>query len=227
MLELQITKEYLGLRDAPRLPGAAVRGGAERRHHAPAAVSGRQVIDGSLGCRRAGIAASPTPAPIATGAGRVRMRQLVRVRPARVEPGARRPRHVADEWLRMTFTNDAAFVAAGEDDDARVARGGGGLHDAARPASPDGARPSLRSRAVGRRRPARRLDVRLLPPRRRAAASASIARPPAATRSAQYARAAARPLRPASSASPTTTCSGSTTCRGITGCRRAARSGTS
>ena len=54
----------------------------------------------------------------------------------------------------------------GEVDDARVARSRRELHDAARAASHHGARPSLRAGAVGERRRARRLDVRLLPSRR-------------------------------------------------------------
>ena len=69
---------------------------------------------------------------------------------------------LADEWLRMTFTNDAAFVEPVEADDALVTPGGRRLHDAARPAPPDGTRPSLRTGAVGQRRAARRLDVGLL-----------------------------------------------------------------
>ena len=56
---------------------------------------------------------------------------------------------IADEWIRMTFTNDAAAVAAIRDDDAEVARGGRELHDAARPRAHHGDGSPLRAGARG------------------------------------------------------------------------------
>ena len=55
----------------------------------------------------------------------------------------------------------------GRADDDGLARGGGRLHDAARPRAPDGHRPPLRPGAVGRRPGAARMEPGLLPPGRR------------------------------------------------------------
>ena len=91
-------------------------------------------------------------------------------------------RDIAEEWVRMTFSQRRRLRAR------RVvammmalARGGGRLHDAARPASPH-ATPAITTVPgpwVGNL--TRRLDSALLPPRRRRRASVSTAGPRAAT----------------------------------------------
>ena len=42
---------------------------------------------------------------------RLRPGQLVRVRPARLEPGSSIARAIAEEWARMTWGNDPRLVA--------------------------------------------------------------------------------------------------------------------
>ena len=142
MMEFQITKEYLGFATHLAYLGAAVRGGAATptpmRKGKGSTVA--KVIDGSLhGYARTGMAGV---ANIGTDRNWTRLAlrpgQLVRVRPPRL--GSRRCRRetIAEEWVRMTFTQRSGVRRAGRRHDDGLARGGGGLHDAARPAPPDG-----------------------------------------------------------------------------------------
>ena len=124
-IELQITKEYLGLRDTPRLPGAALRGGAGGRH---ARERQRARRARRAAGRRRRRQHRHQPHLVRRG---VRVRQLARVRAARVEPashvrGARRRVAAHDVHQR------SGVRRAGQGDDARLASGRGGLHDAAR-----------------------------------------------------------------------------------------------
>ena len=115
MLELQITKEYLGFAThlvylAP-LFEEVLRADTTRQ----GGLDGRHVIDGSV-----------DPYALHGHGGRhqhrhrpqlvrrrLRLRQLVRLRAPRLGP-APRSAAIADEWLRMTFTNDAGLRRAGE-----------------------------------------------------------------------------------------------------------------
>ena len=69
---------------------------------------------------------------------------------------------IAEEWTRMTFTNDAAVGVISRSDDG-LARGVRELHDATRPPSPDRRQP-LRADAAERQGAARRLDRHVLSP---------------------------------------------------------------
>ena len=125
MLEVQITQEYLGC----------------ATHLAYLAPLFKETLDADTGCQGAGSTvarvvdgsldghalsawlASPTSATIATGAG------ILSPPPTGTPSGGWRgitrsaPKTIADEWLRMTFSNDARFVEACQsDDDANRAR---------------------------------------------------------------------------------------------------------
>ena len=106
-----------GTGDAPRLPGAAVQGGARRGHLRARAGIGRSraVVDGSF--------RADSRAPVRRHRRRrehrrrpqlvrpsLRPGELVRLRPARLGPQLSAD-GIADEWLRMTFTHDDRFVA--------------------------------------------------------------------------------------------------------------------
>ena len=88
---------------------------------------------------------------------------------------------IAQEWVRMTFQQRRGVRDAGGRDDDGLARSGGGLHDAARAASPLGHRPSLWPGAVGRQSQSRATGIRLTTIAPTPTASASIAAPRAAT----------------------------------------------
>ena len=115
MMEFQITKEYLGQDTHLVYLGAAT----SRKCSTPtpsaqgAARRSRSVIDGSLhGYARTGIAGVVEHRHRSQLDGlAVQSGQLVRVRPARVGSVAVASAAIADEWIRMTFSNDAAVVA--------------------------------------------------------------------------------------------------------------------
>ena len=109
-MEFQITKEYLGFATHLVYLGAVVRRSAAGRHLSPA-----QGLDGGEGDRR--LAArlrahrhrrrgqhrhGPQLERLAVRSG-----QLVRVRPPGVESRCCRRKAIAEEWVRMTFSNDA------------------------------------------------------------------------------------------------------------------------
>ena len=82
-------------------------------------------------------------------------------------------------------------------DDDGLARGGGRLHDAARPRAPDGAPATIMGPGRGSPTCAARMEPGLLSPRRRRRASASTAPRPAATRSRNMRRGSPRARRSA------------------------------
>ena len=181
MVELQITQEYLGWSNhlvylAPmwkeffdadtfvKGPGSTVA----------------KVVDGTLqGHARTGIAGVANTGSDRNWTGHhFAAGQLVRLRPAGVEPGA----HVRRHRRRVDPRDVEPQAGDGQGHrraDARLARGVRELHDAARPASPDRRRP-LRGDARERRSAAAGLDGDLLPQGRRRRASASTGRAPAA-----------------------------------------------
>ncbi len=152
MMEFQITKEYLGFATHLAYLGTLF----EEALDSDTMVKGKgstvaKVVDGELhgyrthrhGRRRR------TSAPIATGPARISTRRTG-TRSAdwpgiRICPRRHRRRLGAHDLQQRPRVRRAG----GRDDDG-FARGGGGLHDAARPASPLRHRPSLRSGAVGR-----------------------------------------------------------------------------
>ena len=75
--------------------------------------------------------------------------ELVRVRPARLGSTALVRRRSPKSGFATTFSNDPEVVEPIVAHDARVARGGRELHDAARPRAHDGHGPPLRPGAVG------------------------------------------------------------------------------
>ena len=163
MLELQITQEYLGQGDAPRVPGAAVQGGARRGHlrRGPGLDGGarrRRQPGRRMGRLTRHRRASPTSATTATGAA-TRSRRPTGT-PSAASPGttASTADAIADEWIRMTFTADDRFVAPVKRDDAGVARGGRRLHDAARPAPHHGRAATTTAPAPGSTSRRRRAD---------------------------------------------------------------------
>jgi hypothetical protein len=87
----------------------------------------------------------------------------------------------------MTFSNDAAFVTPVVDMMMAFARSRGRLHDAARPASPDGARSSLRPGAIGTRAASAPTGRRSTTTAPTATASVSIAARTGSNAIAQYA----------------------------------------
>ncbi len=102
-----------GLRDPPRLSRAAVRGSADVRH-----LREGQRLDGREGDRRLAASAigapawpaSRTSARIATGPARSSIRRTGT--PSGGWRGIHRSTHarIAEEWVRMTFSNDAEFI---------------------------------------------------------------------------------------------------------------------
>ena len=109
MLEVQITKEYLGLATQPRLSRPDVAGGAARRH-----LCERPGLDGRESDRRlAGRNRPKPPWPASPMSARDRnwcgseFNQANWYAFGRLawDPGLS-ARAIADEWVRMTFTND-------------------------------------------------------------------------------------------------------------------------
>ena len=92
---------------------------------------------------------------------------------------------IADEWIRMTWSTAPDVVAAIRDDDAALARGVRGLHDAARPPPPHRGRP-LRAHAARTPTRAAPTGPRPTTTARMRAASASTARRPGSDAVAQY-----------------------------------------
>ena len=169
MLELQITQEYLGFATHLVFLGPLFEEVLQADTYAKGQGSTvAKVVDGTLDGSRADRhrrrrERRDRPQLVRL---RLRLRQLVRLRPPGLGPHglvrANRRRVATDdvhERLRVPRAGDA--------DDAGFARGGGRLHDAARPRPPDGAQPPLRPGAVGERRAEGGLDLRLLPPCRR------------------------------------------------------------
>ena len=178
LAEIQATQEYLGqakhlvylgtmwqeFLDADTL---RERQGLDRRQ----SDRGR---DPSVPRDRHGVGGEPRPRP-RTGAD-ITSRSRTGTRPAgwRGTPACRR-RQIAEEWTRMTFTNEPKAVETIRDDDDDVARDVRELHDAAR-APPSDRREPLRADARERQGAARRLDGRPTITRPRRTASASTGR---------------------------------------------------
>jgi hypothetical protein len=166
VMELQITKEYLGqdthlawlgpyfeeVLDADTYAAGRAPPSRGRRRVAARlrADRDRRRVERRHGPRLDGLALQPG--------------ELVRVRPPRVGPGPRRGgdrARVGPHDLRERLRGRGA--RRGDDDD--VAGRGGALHDAARPHPHHGHEPPLRPGRMAGRRRARRLDARVLPPR--------------------------------------------------------------
>ena len=169
MAELQITQEYLGQVQPPRVPGADVEGVPRRRHlRAGPGLLGREVIDGSLdGKRETGIAGVANTGRDVnwTGHDFAQANWYAFGRLAwDPDSDRRRDRGRMDQ-------DDVGRRARGRRDDpldhARLARDLRSLHDASRPA-PSHRRRSLRADARERRSTPRRLVRDLLSPRGRA-----------------------------------------------------------
>ena len=166
MMELQITKEYLGFATHLVYLGTLLRRSAAGRHPCTwrglhgrprdRRLVGRSCTDRHR--RRCEHWRRPHLERLAFRPG-----QLVRVRATGMESAAVRARHCRGLGRADLLARPAGDRPDRADDDG-LARGGSGLHDAAGPAPPDGTRPSLRSRPLGGRRPACGLDVGLLPP---------------------------------------------------------------
>ena len=179
LAEIQATQEYLGQAKHLVYLGHDV-GGVPRRGH----LREGQGIDGRQGARRRDPSVprhrawsrSSIPDSIATGAAITsRSRTGTRRAAWRGIPSSP-PKQIADEWTRMTFTNDAEDASQTiRDDDDGVARDVRELHDAARPASPDRRQP-LRADAARTPRRRARTGRPSTTTRRRPKASASIAR---------------------------------------------------
>jgi len=158
MMEFQITQEYLGFAThlvylAP-LFEEVLR--ADTRSKGEDSTVAR-VVDGSLhGYARTGIAGVAN-----VGTDRNWCGSAFRLGPC---PHVRRDRRRMDP---PDVRERPRPRVSGEGDDARLAGGGGGLHDPARAPPPDGRGPSLRPRPLGQPGAAGRLDLRLLPPGRR------------------------------------------------------------
>ena len=199
---------------APRLPRPAVRGGARRGHLR----AGRGLDRGEGDRRLAGPAtrapgspASPTSAPTATGPARTSTRRTGT--PSAAWPGITRSPSADDR--RRVDPDDVhqrrGRGRAGSRDDARVARGGGELHDAARPRAHHGRRAPLRAGPVGRRAgaPTGRPSTTIAPTR---SASASTARRTGSNARGAVLPAGPRAASPAATRCPTPCCCGSITC---------------
>ncbi len=228
MLELQITKEYLGQRTSMVYLGPLF----EEVLHADTWARGAgstvaRVIDGSLyGERLTAIAGVANTGSERNWTGSI-FNQANWYAFGRLawdpDLSARADRRGVG---RHDLHRRPSLRRAGGAADAAIARGGGRLHDAARPRQPDGRRHSLRPRPLGGARAghAARLEQRLLQPRRCGPASASIARRAGAMPSRSMHRTSPRSWatpRPV----PMTSSSGSITFPGTTACAPGARCG--
>ncbi len=167
MMELQITKEYLGFATHLVYLGTLYEEVLQADTHARGEGSTvSRVVDGSLeGHALTGIAGVANIGVDRTWSGS-HFDQANWYAFGRL---AWNPQESARDCRRLGSADLLARPAGDRPDRAHddgLARGGGGLHDAAGSASPDGTRPSLRPRPLGGRRPACGLDVGLLPPRR-------------------------------------------------------------
>ena len=112
MLEVQITKEYLGFATHLAYLGTLYEEvlRADTYARGPGSTVAK-VIDGSLhGYAHTGIAVLQHRYRSKLERRALRSGQLVCVRPARVEPDLS-AQDIASDWVRMTFSNDAMFVA--------------------------------------------------------------------------------------------------------------------
>ena len=123
------------------------------------------------------------------------------------------PGRIADQWTRMTWSNDPQSREAGGRDHDEIPPGGRRYHDSARSRASDGERPSLRSRPMGERSSRCLYGTRPITTAQIPAASGSTALPPEATPSPNMRLPSAAASR-TSSACPTTIFSGFTTCPG-------------
>ena len=184
-MEFQITKEYLGFATHLVYLGALLEEVLRADTYRPRKGSTvAKIVDGSaaqlLRTRRS--PAWRTRARIATGAARISIKRtgtrsvVWRGIPMLSSQGHRRGMGAHDVLERSEVRREHCR----HDDE--VARSRRGLHDAARLASLDGSRSSLRPRAMGRRWTARRLDIGVLPSRRRERHRLRSHARPAATR---------------------------------------------
>lgn len=167
MMELQITKEYLGFATHLVYLGTLYEEVLQADTHARGEGSTvARVIDGSLeGHALTGIAGVANIGVDRTWSGS-HFDQANWYAFGRL---AWNPQQSARDCRRLGSVDVLARPAGDRPDradDDGLARGGSGLHDAAGPAPPDGTRPSLRPRPLGGRRPTCGLDVGVLPPRR-------------------------------------------------------------
>ena len=215
MLEFQITKEYLGQDTHLVYLGAAVRGSAATPTRTRRARARRSRRSSTGRCTATRAPAWPASSNIGTDRNwtgsqfnQANWYAFGRLAwdPALSSRGDRRRMDAHDVHERPGVRR--ADVA--HDDD--VARGGGELHDAARPRAHHGDGTPLRARAVGQRR--RRADWTPVYYHRADALGIGFDRTATGSNAvAQYSRPCAIGTR-AARRCPTRCCSGSTTCRG-------------
>ena len=148
MAELQITQEYLGHSThlvylAPMWKELL---DADTFARGPARPSRRCSMGRSTATGAPASPASPTPGAIGTGPATTSRRRTGTRTAGWRGTRSSAPTAIADEWIEMTWSHDAASRLDDPRDDARFARGDRRLHDAARPASSDRRR-SLRADA--------------------------------------------------------------------------------